>query len=1281
MRVRLLLSAIFGILLWSAGEQVFAAQKEPGTEEEVKKAAEVSFTEGNYPQAFKLYSQLLATYPKDPNYNYRFGVCMLFSQGDKDQALSYLEKASKDPSVEKEVFFYLGRAYHLNYRFEDAIKAYDTYKKVAGPKKAEKMEVDNQIASCRTGRKLLKSITDLTVLEKKELSESEFFRTYDLSDYNGKLLVKPDDFKTALDKKKNERSVIFLPTEKTEIYFSSYGNDESNGKDIYVARRLPNGEWGKPTNIGYPINTEYDEDYPFLHPSGKTLYFCSKGHTSMGGYDIFKSTLNEETNTWTKPVNLDFAINTPDDDILYITDYEGKTAYFSSSRSSPSGKMTVYRVRVDRRPVELCLIKGVFQPVKEDGNRQARIIVKKAENDELVGIFKSNEQTGDYLMNLPNGGKFNVTVEKGGMETQTALMLVPTQYEIKTIRQEMGYTERGQKLYVNTLFDNDTAFLSSDFLKEKAKLEINFDKPVTTPVAIDLTGGGTTTTTGGSTTTTTGGTTATTSGGSDPVATTTGGGTTTTTGGTSTGISEADMVKTAYDNASDLRAEEKDLENLRDQALAFAVKKNEEAKSKNNAADEAQREADAESDPEQKKIKQQKADDLRAEGNAAENATIAAWSVHESAERDVKRKREEAELADDYAKRFENVVKNKIKSGPEQDKLEKQREKMEEYAGSSNESDDAVKGLQAEAEKKAGELAKAKAAAEDVREEIRDIDSQIGKLETDAKNEKDPQLRDGMLAQVTDLQEEKKEKQKELDKKETRTGQLESELAGVNEQVNAVNALVDQKNSGTSAPIVAATDRQKIQDDVKNYQREIVESPETRVIRPAGGSTTAGTTGGTTTTTGGTDVATTGGTTTTGGGTDVAATGGTTTGGGTDPVSTDADPATELKNRFSEQVETATAKTDPYERESELAEVYNEWVQATGSEIAKQKEKLSKTKNRDEKKVISDRIKELEKQKAENQGLARTSENNADKIKQQTASATGGTTTTTGGTDVATTTGGTSSSDPVGPSYNDKFTTEMASADSTPDKYAREVKRAKLFQDWNVAIVNDIAETKNELAAEKDKARKDSLKKEIKELEAKSAEVKKEQKSAETAAAKAKTEKDQQAAENPQLAINDRYEDQDRVIDQMPDGPGKNKAKAELLTNWAEDLDSTLTAKKDELDKTKDPKRKVKIQQQIDVLDALVTQKEEQASAATAKVEQGSTGTTTAGGSTTTGGTDVATTTGGTTTTTGGGTTTTTGGSTTTGGTDVAATTGGSTTGGTTTTTGGSTTTTTGGST
>ncbi|MCK6650409.1 MAG: hypothetical protein L6Q66_12200, partial [Bacteroidia bacterium] len=470
------------IFLWmlllslNAGE-VFA-QNSFASEEELKTQAAKLFDEDQFEEAYPLYSQLVSLYQKDVNYNFRLGVCMLYASDDKEKPVAFLEFAAKSPEAEKEVQFYLARAYHLNYRFDDAIKKYNEYKKVASAAKAEKLMVDRQIEMCKNGKKLLRNITDLVVIDKKEMSRQEFYRSYDISDIGGKLLVKPDEpaFKSAVDKKKKENSVIYLATNNNQVFFSSYGQNTDRGKDIYVIRKLPNGEWSLPQTLGYPVNTEYDEDYPFLHPNGKVLYFCSKGHSSMGGYDIFKTTLNEETNTWNKPVNMDFPINTPDDDILYVTNEDEKEAFFSSARNSVTGKTAVFHINVERKPIDVAIIKGAMVANRDGQALDARITVKDLGDNSILGIYNAKEN-GGYLINLPNGGKFLFTVETSGFATQSDVVVMPTQYEFKPLKQEISYELGTDKLIIKNLFDepvDDANYLAViKVLKEKSKMEVS----------------------------------------------------------------------------------------------------------------------------------------------------------------------------------------------------------------------------------------------------------------------------------------------------------------------------------------------------------------------------------------------------------------------------------------------------------------------------------------------------------------------------------------------------------------------------------------------------------------------------------------------------------------------------------------------------------------------------------------------------------------------------------------------------------------------------------------
>ena len=127
------------------------------------------------------------------------------------------------------------------------------------------------------------------------------------------------------------------------LFFTSNRDGGQGGVDIYWSHLSPNGKWGKPENLGMVVNTEYDEDGVFFHPDGKTLYFSSKGHDNMGGYDIFKTVLQPD-NSWSKPENLGYPINTTSDDIYFVLSANGLTGYYSSLRDDGVGEKDIFKI-------------------------------------------------------------------------------------------------------------------------------------------------------------------------------------------------------------------------------------------------------------------------------------------------------------------------------------------------------------------------------------------------------------------------------------------------------------------------------------------------------------------------------------------------------------------------------------------------------------------------------------------------------------------------------------------------------------------------------------------------------------------------------------------------------------------------------------------------------------------------------------------------------------------------------------------------------------------------
>lgn len=445
--------------------------------------AESYFEQGKYAQAMPLYSQLLSLNPTKPEFNYKYGATALYGDASKkEEAIKYLRYASTKTGIAPDCWYFLGRAYHLNYQFADAINAYKKYQELGDKKIVEERKVDREIESCQNGKNLLSNIKDVVVLDKKQTQTDAFFRIYDLSDIGGKILVTPEELLSTLDVKNNHQSLIHFRGAGTSVYFSSYGKDGKNGLDIYRAEVLPGGTFSSPERVGGFVNSPYDEDYPFLHPDGQTFYFSSKGHSSMGGYDIFKSSYDANLDVFSKPENLDFAVNTPDDELLYIADSAKVLANFASARSSRQGELHVYKVEVNSAPVDLTLVKGTFDNQVDSKDNLAQITVIDAATNRQVDVQYTDPVTGSYLLSFPKSGRYKFIVEASNSnQVHTGIVVIPMSTGINAYLQEMDLVlaANTEKLLINNLFDQfydgDISELAQKLLKQKATLDVNFD--------------------------------------------------------------------------------------------------------------------------------------------------------------------------------------------------------------------------------------------------------------------------------------------------------------------------------------------------------------------------------------------------------------------------------------------------------------------------------------------------------------------------------------------------------------------------------------------------------------------------------------------------------------------------------------------------------------------------------------------------------------------------------------------------------------------------------------
>ncbi|MCK6616626.1 MAG: OmpA family protein [Cyclobacteriaceae bacterium] len=161
-----------------------------------------------------------------------------------------------------------------------------------------------------------------------------------------------------------EKSITISSDEKT-LYFSSNRPGGYGGLDIYRATKDAKGEWSNVKNMGPKINTEYDDDGPFIDYDGKTLYFSSKGRKGMGGFDIYKSVFDEATNEWSEPENLGYPINTPDNDIYFVSTKDGKRAYYSSVREDGLGYDDIFMITIPQPVVAAKEPEKLPEPIPE----------------------------------------------------------------------------------------------------------------------------------------------------------------------------------------------------------------------------------------------------------------------------------------------------------------------------------------------------------------------------------------------------------------------------------------------------------------------------------------------------------------------------------------------------------------------------------------------------------------------------------------------------------------------------------------------------------------------------------------------------------------------------------------------------------------------------------------------------------------------------------------------------------------------------------------------------
>jgi len=185
--------------------------------------------------------------------------------------------------------------------------------------------------------------------------------------------------------------------------------------DIWVTR-FENGLWQVPENLGAEINTPFDETAPFIAPDNKTLYFTSNGHPGLGGNDIFY-TRKQENGKWAEPQNLGFPLNTPYDDVSLVLSADGQKAYFASDRPGGYGSMDIYEVEIPEKfkPVPATFVYGiVYDSITKDRLTYAQMEWYDAETGEPAYHYQSNRGDASFMSAMLLNKTYHLKVVRYG---------------------------------------------------------------------------------------------------------------------------------------------------------------------------------------------------------------------------------------------------------------------------------------------------------------------------------------------------------------------------------------------------------------------------------------------------------------------------------------------------------------------------------------------------------------------------------------------------------------------------------------------------------------------------------------------------------------------------------------------------------------------------------------------------------------------------------------------------------------------------------------------------
>lgn len=231
---------------------------------------------------------------------------------------------------------------------------------------------------------------------------------------------------------------VTITADENTLYFVSDRVGGLGGRDIYRCVKMPDGTWSRALNAGPTINTPLDEDSPFLTPDGKGMYFASQGHNSMGGFDLFYVKQGAD-GEWGKPENMGYPLNTVEDDVFFQPMADGKRAYYSSERDGGYGRKDIYMIDLpdNSGASQLAVLKGFI--IGEEGQDlppDLKIVVTNTKTGEVME-YKPRQRDGGYLAILNPCTSYHIDYLKGKEKIKQDDINVPCESNFQELEREV----------------------------------------------------------------------------------------------------------------------------------------------------------------------------------------------------------------------------------------------------------------------------------------------------------------------------------------------------------------------------------------------------------------------------------------------------------------------------------------------------------------------------------------------------------------------------------------------------------------------------------------------------------------------------------------------------------------------------------------------------------------------------------------------------------------------------------------------------------------------------